>query len=146
MSNAAEHAHSGSGYERREASVRLILFSIAGLAVTVVIVCGIVYGLFKWFEGQYTAEGRDTQVATSLPSTPGPHVEEFPATELKEMRGNEEAILHSYGYVDQKSGVVHIPIEKAMDDVLATLPTGPAKGAPNNAAKPPQGGTRANPQ
>jgi len=124
----------------------LIVFSLAGLAITVAIVCGIVYGLFKWFEGQYTAEGRDTQVATSLPSTAGPHVEEFPATELKEMRGNEEAILHSYGYVDQKNGVVHIPIEKAMDDVLGTLPAGPAKGAPNTAVKPPQGGTRANPQ
>src|SRR5262249_59358653 len=136
-----EHVHAGSGYEHREANVKLIVGSVVGLAITVVIVCGIVYGLFKWFESQYTAEGRDTQVATSLPQTPGPHVEEFPFTELKSMRANEESILHSYGYVDQKNGVVHIPIEKAMDDVISTLPMGPSNGA-SNAPKPPQGGTR----
>jgi len=128
MSHAAEHTHNGSGHEHREASVRFILNTLLGLFITVAIVCAIVYGIFRVFEKQYAEEGRATQTS-GLPAVgPGPHVEEFPGLELKDLHRNEDAILSRYGWVDQKSGVVHIPIEKAIDEVVATLPMRPAQG------------------
>src|SRR5437667_3847020 len=133
MSNAAEHTHNGSGHEHREASVRFILNTLLGLFITVAIVCAIVYGIFRMFEKQYAEEGRVTQTSGPPAFPPGPHVEEFPAIELKQMQRNEDAILSRYGWVDQKSGVVHMPIEKAMDEVLPTLPVRPTQ---------PGGGTR----
>jgi hypothetical protein len=36
-----------------------------------------------------------------------------PVIDLEEMRANEDRVLHSYGWVDRKSGIVHIPIEEA---------------------------------
>ena len=152
MSNAAEHTHNGSGYEHREANVRLILNSVIGLFITVAIVLGVVYGILKVFEKQGAAEGRAAQTSGPPAFAPGPHVEDFPAEELKVLRGKEDAILSRYGWVDQKNGVVHIPIEKAMDEVIATLPMRPTEAAPNAAAKPPakparlQGGVSGNPQ
>src|SRR5438034_2628034 len=128
MSNAAEHTHhNGSGHEHREASVRFILNTLLGLFITVAIVCAIVYGIFRMFEKQYAEEGRVTQTSGPPAFPPGPHVEEFPAIELKQMHRNEDAILSRYGWVDKKSGVVNIPIEKAMDEVLPTLPGRPNK-------------------
>jgi hypothetical protein len=128
MSHAAEHTHNGSGHEHREASVRFILHTLLGLFITVAIVCAIVYGIFRVFEKQYAEEGRATQTS-GLPAVgPGPHVEEYPALELKDLHRSEDAILSRYGWVDQKSGVVHIPIEKAIDEVVATLPMRPAQG------------------
>lgn len=37
-----------------------------------------------------------------------------PVTDLAGMRDAEERALHSYGWVDQKKGIVHIPIDEAM--------------------------------
>jgi hypothetical protein len=34
------------------------------------------------------------------------------------MRAEEDASLNSYGWVDKEQGVVHIPIERAMDTVV----------------------------
>jgi hypothetical protein len=128
MSHAAEHSHNGSGYERREASVRLVLQTLIGLAITVAIVIGIVYGILSVFEKQAVSEGRAAQTQGPPQFAPGPHVEDYPAEELKVLHRNEDAILNHYGWVDQKNGVVHIPIEKAMDDVLAKLPVHPSQG------------------
>jgi hypothetical protein len=38
---------------------------------------------------------------------------------LQAKRAQEQAWLHSYGWVDEAAGVVHIPIERAMELVVA---------------------------
>ena len=38
--------------------------------------------------------------------------------DLKQYKATEDQILNSYGWVDQKAGVVRIPIDKAMDILL----------------------------
>lgn len=44
--------------------------------------------------------------------------EDTPVTDLVSMRAREETQLHSYGWVDQQKGVVHIPIENAKQLML----------------------------
>ena len=131
MSNAAEHTHNGSGYEHREASVRLIVRTLIGLFITVAIVLGIVYGILGFIEKHYAAEARVSMTSGPPAFQPGPHVEDYPAEEVKALHAKEDAILSHYGWVDQKAGVVHIPIEKAMDEVLPTLPIKPTQGGAN---------------
>ena len=56
-----------------------------------------------------------------------------PATDMDQMRAAEDRALHSYGWVDQQKGIVHIPIEEAKEKLLQQpLPvvTQPARGAP----------------
>jgi hypothetical protein len=63
---------------------------------------------------------RGTATWTSSPTTvaPAPRLQPDPARELAEMRAQEDALLHSYGWVDRSAGVVRIPIERAMQLTL----------------------------
>jgi hypothetical protein len=47
-----------------------------------------------------------------------PRFEAQPGSALEQLRASENAQLNSYGWVDQASGTVHIPIQRAMDLVL----------------------------
>ena len=57
---------------------------------------------------------------------PNPRLQSDPFAELDLLRAREEARLGSYGWVDQSAGVVHIPIDRAMDLLVANgLPPTP---------------------
>jgi hypothetical protein len=47
-----------------------------------------------------------------------PRLQVSPAADLREFRAREEAELNSYGWIDQTSGVVRLPIEEAMKQLL----------------------------
>ena len=46
---------------------------------------------------------------------PAPRLENLRSEELQEVRGREELLLNTYGWVDQKTGIVRIPVERAID-------------------------------
>ncbi len=49
-----------------------------------------------------------------------------PNEALRQLRATEDAALTTYGWVDRKNGIVHIPIDRAMDLILQRgLPTRP---------------------
>jgi hypothetical protein len=56
-------------------------------------------------------------VATGYPQAtfPNPKLEEDERGQLNDIRMNEGKTLYTYGWVDEKAGTVHIPIERAMD-------------------------------
>ncbi len=55
-----------------------------------------------------------------------PRLQPNPVQDLQAWRAAEDHLLHSYGWIDQNAGVVRIPIERAMDLVVARgLPTRP---------------------
>ncbi len=45
---------------------------------------------------------------------PEPRLQTNPRQDLKDMRAQEDALLHSYGWVDKNAGVVRIPIDEAI--------------------------------
>jgi hypothetical protein len=48
-------------------------------------------------------------------------------TGIAQARAHDDPILYGYGWVDQKAGVAHVPIQRAMDLVLQQgLPARPA--------------------
>jgi hypothetical protein len=49
---------------------------------------------------------------------PSPKLEEDERGQLNDIRMNEEKTLYTYGWVDEKAGTVHIPIERAMDLIV----------------------------
>lgn len=141
MAHSAEHTTpNGTGHEHREASPRLIVETVIGLAISVVIVCLIVYGVFVLFKVQTRNEDRVSAMSGPSQLPPGPHLEVHPAEELKALRAHEDEVLNSYRWVDRASGTVHIPIDKAMDEVVNQLPMRPHPQAQS------QGGTRAKPR
>ncbi|OLC96545.1 MAG: hypothetical protein AUH86_09440 [Acidobacteria bacterium 13_1_40CM_4_58_4] len=65
---------------------------------------------------------------------PEPRLEINERTQLNGFRLDEEKKLNSYGWVDQKAGVVHIPIERAMQIVAQRgLPVRPQNANPAQA-------------
>lgn len=125
MAHSAEHTHNTAGHENREASVRLIVETVIGLVISVVIVCVIVWGVFNLFKFQTRKEDRVSAMSGPVQLPPGPHLEVHPAEELKGLRAHEEEVLDNYRWIDKDKGIVHIPISKAMDEVLNQLPMRP---------------------
>ena len=68
-----------------------------------------------------------TPAPTLLP--PAPRLESNPGQIFPVLHATQEAELNSYGWVDQQRGVVHIPIERAMEIIAqSNLPV--ASGTP----------------
>ncbi len=136
-------------FERQDLSAPLVLGSLTGLAVLGVVVYGIVLGVYWYLDRQseihqppqnplVTARPLDSRTATpaqfkaEIKSTfPEPRLEEDERRQLNAVRLEEERRLDSYGWVDEKAGTIHIPIERAMQLVAQQgLPVQPAETPP----------------
>jgi len=62
--------------------------------------------------------------APTLPPEPrlqgNPPLDVNPRLDLKQMRENEDAFLNHYGWIDPDHGIVHVPIDKALEIVAQT--------------------------
>jgi hypothetical protein len=126
------------GHEQREVDPRLIVWSAVGLAIGTAIVCLIVWGLFNYLKSSYEHEYAKIPVPVAGPATvvSGPRVQEHPAEEIKVLRAHEDHVLSSYAWVDQKDGIVRIPIDRAKDLLLQRgLPVKSSTQGSANAAK-----------
>ena len=55
---------------------------------------------------------------------PEPRLQTNPRQDLSDLRAREDQLLNSYGWVDKNTGVVRIPIERAMQLIVERgLPT-----------------------
>jgi hypothetical protein len=84
----------------------------------------------------------DTRIVspTEITKFPEPRLERNERIEINDFRLKEEQTLNSYGWADEKAGVVHIPIERAMQMVAERgLPITPKAGE-----APPSAGNTAN--
>lgn len=145
-----DNGESGSkAYETRDVKLRPLVVFIAGLTVVGIVTYLVIFVLFRLFSGQ--AARQDSVLApTSLsqPAAPGeehlppePRIQANPEGDLKTLRDQEDALLTTYGWVDQPASVVRVPIDVAMKLVLEEgLPV----RQPDNAS--PATGTSASPK
>jgi hypothetical protein len=104
-------------HEVSDVNVRAIMWFILGLFASIVITYLVISGLYRYFD---TREARlelrpESLVAPQGPrQPPEPRLQLDPQKDMEKLRAEEEAKLKSYGWVDQKAGVAHIPIEQAM--------------------------------
>jgi hypothetical protein len=146
--NAAGHG----SYERQDLQVSGILYFLLTLVVVTGICLVVLWGLFGYFDryakGSQPAVNplithvpEDTRhVAPGYPQSafPDPKLEEDERGQLNVIRMNEQEELYSYGWVDEKAGTVHIPIERAMDLIVQRgIPVRPqGESGEGDAAKP----------
>jgi hypothetical protein len=113
MEHTAHHSPNGAGHEQTEVSVRLIVVSLGLLAVFTFIICLMVVGIFRYF---YSSYGTAEAVRQSQPVIPPePRIEVAPFEQLQRLKAQEDHILNSYAYVDKQTGVVRIPIDRAIE-------------------------------
>jgi hypothetical protein len=120
------------GHETTDAEARPILNFLLFLTVFSVIVAVLMVVFYNYLERREAAEktarypmaaGRDR------PLPPPPRLQNYPFDDIKDLRRSEERLLQRYQWVDQSSGVVRIPIDRAMDLVAE-------RGLPHRTAKP----------
>lgn len=140
-------------HEASDVSVSAVAWFGVALFVLIAAVCGLMWAMFGYFEKrERTAEPPPASLITGIePRTPpeprlqgAPGHEAMPAEDLKKMRDDETNILTSYGWIDQKNGIVRIPIEQAKKILLqkGLPPTKQSAPAATPAAGAVQGTTR----
>jgi hypothetical protein len=104
----------GTGHETKDTGPGLIVYSAIGLTIGTAIICLIVWGLFNLLKYE---EPPAPRALMENPATipPEPRLQVDPTIQFKDLRAHEEHVLGTYAWVDQKSGTVRVPIDKAMD-------------------------------
>jgi hypothetical protein len=125
-------------YERRDLSPRAILGFLIALAIAGVLMHLALWSMYKYVVGPSNiSQAPKNPLVTSnrelrpmgdpTVTFPAPRLQPNEPADMNKFRGYEEELLNSYGWVNQQAGIVHIPIEKAMDIVAQSgLPTRPA--------------------
>jgi hypothetical protein len=126
--NKPEDTAHGS-YERRDLTPAAILYFLLILGVGIIISLFILVGVFDYLDRREKASQpavnplithipEDTRhVTPGYPETafPSPRLEDDERGQLNSILTREQDRLYTYGWIDQKAGTMHIPIERAMD-------------------------------
>jgi len=125
------------GYERRDANVRgLVQFGFWMAVVIAVTLVGMSL-TFKYFVREMPLGPGPAPFTTERELPPSPRLQVHPHMELQEYCAGQQSQVTTYGWIDQRLGVVRLPIDRAMDALLARgLPSRPAGQAPAGAATP----------
>ena len=115
------------GYEHSDVPIRPLMIFLGALAGMLIIVSGIVAGVFYLFEA--SAERSDPQpspLAMKVPDTPGPLLQVSPRQDLEVLRERAERELMTPAWIDRDGGIARIPIDRARSLVAERgLPEGP---------------------
>ena len=121
--NTAPHATPpGVGHEHADVNARPIVIAGFGLAIMLIIVAGLMLGLYDFFaarEARLSPPANPLAAAEGPRLPPQPRLQVHPVKDLRELRAAESAILDNYAWVDKSAGVVRIPIQRAMDLLAA---------------------------
>lgn len=135
----------GVGHEASEMRIGPIIWFLIALSFGTVVICLLTAGLFDSFEKNLKdTEGKSSPLASERQKLPPePRLQLAPSTaeqlearqppnfkldhplqEMKRLRDEENKKLSSYGWADEKAGVVRIPIEEAKKRLLQNgIPT-----------------------
>ncbi len=109
-----EHPH--LGYEVRDVNA----WAVSRFGIALVLLCifavALLVGLFRYFESTYGGPMPPTGLnldARALP--PAPTLQRTPRLDLQRFRAAEDEVLNSYSWIDRQRGIVHVPIEVAID-------------------------------
>ena len=109
-----------SSYELSDLSPTSIIIFGLGIAILIAGSIFAVVGLLNVFETrslESQAVGPALLDTEQLPPT-GPRLQANPERDLQDLQAADQAILTTYGWVDQETGKVRIPIDQAMDLLL----------------------------
>src|ERR1019366_3235500 len=128
------HGHSGhdTGFEREDLGSRGVFAFMIGLAIVGVVIYFIIVGMYTFLDNYersqmttasplVTSKGAMSRVVTqedmdkAFKENGAPMLERNEGSDLRKDLVNQENQLNSYGWVDEKAGVAHVPIERAME-------------------------------
>lgn len=134
MSEEMNHGHSGpeTGFEREDLGARGVFAFMIGLAIFGAVIYFIIVGMYSFLDKYersqmatasplVTSKGAMSRVVTQddmdkvFKDNGAPMLETNERGQFRDFLVNQENQLNSYGWVDEKADVAHIPIERAME-------------------------------
>ena len=114
------HTEPSGKHELRDVPVRIMAYIVVGMTLLTLGGAGVSWWYLRAVEKEEAAVDRPVSpLAATLPEVPPePRLQVTPAVDLATARAREDALLSSYGWIDAKSGLVRIPIDRAIE-VLA---------------------------
>jgi hypothetical protein len=103
----------------RISAVAIVLALVLGLIAMAVLVLRIVF--------QTAASDVDRSPIVAMPA---PALQTDPAQDLARLRAREDQALNTYYWADRQNGIVHIPIDQAMKQIVARGLDGFPQGTP----------------
>src|SRR5664279_3758391 len=122
------HGHSGheTGFEREDLGSRGVFAFMIGLAIVGLVIYFIIVGMYTFLDNYersqmatasplVTSKGAMSRVVTQdymdkqFKENGAPMLEKDESIDLRKDLVNQENQLNSYGWVDEKDGVAHIP-------------------------------------
>jgi len=128
-------------FEHQDLSPSGVYAFLTGLALAGILIYFVLWGLYRYLDSyqrshqppqnplvQSEADTRNIP-PQAIQKFPQPRLEKNERVEINDFRLKEEQTLNSYGWVDQKTGAVRIPIDRAMQLIAQRgLPTTPKVG------------------
>jgi len=124
--------HGGTSFEGTDAKAGLVIWSLAIIGGTLVIVFAITIFIERMLQANNPPGQLPSPIAPARVIPPAPQLQVHPWEELPDVRAHEDQVLNSYG--KDADGHWHIPIAKAMDSVVSRLDIRP--GAPQGITTP----------
>jgi len=124
---------------RDDENMRAILRFAVWMVVAAVIIYAALFGLFRYFDWQAaTADPAQNPLlagqkppASPAARFPQPRLQANAAADLVKGRAQEEELLSTYGWVDRQAGIVHLPVDRAMQMIAQRgVPSWPAPPPP----------------
>ena len=130
----------------KELDLKAIVRFGIGLAVVVVFTAAAMWGMTLFLRGLEEAQDPPPPLlpeAREPYSPPAPNLQTDPIGNIVELREWESDLLGSYGWVDEEQGIARLPIERAIELVVAGELDAPGVNAP---ARPETAATAADPE
>jgi hypothetical protein len=117
-------ADSTTAHEANEVGVRGLVYFAIGLAGVTALVLVVLAVVIRGFPRE-----EKLRFPGDTGEYPAPRIQADPASELAKMKAEDLGQLNSYGWVDRKAGVAHVPIERAIEILAGKgLPTPKERG------------------
>ena len=112
------------GYEKRDISVGAVAIFAVSLVVALIVIHYLALGAFHHLAAQSPVYLPPSPLATTREDFTGPRLLVNQKQDMETFRASEDMLLNNYGWVDRTQGLVHIPIDRAID-LLAQQGTTP---------------------
>jgi hypothetical protein len=106
-----------AGYEIADARRRPLVLATLGVFVLIALSFVVTAGLL-FVAGSQVGDGSNALAVTSVQLPPAPRLEQNPELDGTRIESEATERLEGYGWVQQRDGIAHIPIERSMDLLL----------------------------
>jgi len=103
------------GYEKRDISTGAVALFAVSLVVALILVHYLALGTFHHLAGQSSTYPPSSPLARTREEFAGPRLLVNQNLDMETFRDSEDILLNNYGWVDRNQGIVHIPIDRAID-------------------------------